>query len=157
MKQLERLAFSLALTNSRNGHTLNARVYLPRRRRVRSKEHLEPLVSWVATYSVSLNGLVQRRQAVGDDWLQALLLAVEGIRLRIDARDEQEWTTSEDIPFWMLFPRKVSISWGYEHFRKLRDHLEKEDAAVSNAATRRNARKRVETKPVGAAKSRSAT
>lgn len=125
------------LTNARDGRTLKATVYLPVRKVVSKKEFPEKLVAWYSTYSVTIGGETFKKKAAGDDWLQALLMAVEGIRLHIPKHAEKEWETPSGVHAWLVFPTMVPSSWGFEHFAKMRDHIDKATERISSRARRK--------------------
>ena len=49
--------------------------------------------------------------------------------------------THDGLPAWIIFPRKVPIAWGYEHWKKLVDHIGEEEAAINRRIADRQRRK----------------
>jgi hypothetical protein len=131
MKSGGKRAFSVHLKHRIDGRELRATVYLPTRHRRTRKDWPEPVTLWLSKYSVNMDGRKYQREAGGDNWLQALLLAVEGVRRVIPRDEEQEWMTPREIPAWMIFPRVANIGWGYGHWKKLVDHIEEEEAGIN--------------------------
>jgi hypothetical protein len=113
--------FSLEFRNRRDGRTLRARFFMPTRQSVDARIAGKTAYYWVCRFEVQRNGKVSNEIASGDNWLQALLMAVEGVRRTIPDDSEQDWQTEDGIPSWVLLPKHVTISWGYELHRKLWD------------------------------------
>lgn len=114
MRRAVRNIFRLHLEQPQTGRKMQATVYLPTRRRMRRKDSPKLTSVWVSKYTVNLDGRKQRHEAFGEDWLQALLMAVEGVRLRLPPGEER-WSASLDY-----FPEKSQHWLGLRSLEKAR-------------------------------------
>ena len=113
-----KLAFRINLTSAVTGNTFNGRVYLPVLKRAVKGSNIETPV-WSARFSVTYDGKTRTRSATGAFWLQALLLATEGVRLELPSEQSATWKTDDGLPSWIVFPRMVPISWGENHHHEM--------------------------------------
>jgi hypothetical protein len=49
--------------------------------------------------------------------------------------------TQDGLPAWIIFPRQVPIAWGYEHWKKLADHIDAEEAKINERLAKKQLRK----------------
>lgn len=50
----------------------------------------------------------------------------EYIRHRIVAGHENDWVDENDVPIWVLIPRTIPISWGYDFYKHIVDLVDGE-------------------------------
>jgi hypothetical protein len=110
------LAFEIAFAHVETKSRLAARVYLPRQDEAQPGDQA-PV--WFAAFEIDRDGAVTRRRAGGADWLQALLMAVEGVRRQIPEGEENLWLTPDGVPSWAVLPRRVPMDWGYAFYRHI--------------------------------------
>jgi len=85
---------------------------------------------WRCTFTVTRRRKTVTKTAFGDDWPQAISIALEAMRRRIPDHEECDWETDEGVSSWCVFPKSVPIGWGYGFHRKLWDMLKVEDAKL---------------------------
>jgi hypothetical protein len=93
---------------------------------------------WEVRYRIKMNDKKAKTLTVsGSSWLQALLLAIEGVRICIPSSQENDWVSSDGLPSWIVFPRHVPISWGYDTFNEIVRFADWRVQEVAEAAKRR--------------------
>lgn len=83
-----------------------------------------PFSGWIAKYAITTDEGTELHESDGANWLEALMVAVEGLRRRIPLGDEDNWFTDDEVPSWCILPRVAEISWGYETYKKAADAIE---------------------------------
>ena len=74
---------------------------------------------WACSFQLFGWGDSQVKVARGSDGLQALTIATEAIRQRLD--DAGNVTSSSDVPYEFVFPRYVPFAHGLEYHRNSAD------------------------------------
>jgi hypothetical protein len=79
---------------------------------------------WYARFEVERDGQRHEGGAGGIDWLQALHLALEGVRQFIPAAEEDDWRNAAGVSSWMLMPRQVPIGLGWSAYREACEQMD---------------------------------
>lgn len=95
---------------------LHAEVFAPQQRSRRDEELKKTLTWWEADFVIRIDSQEKIRAAAGDDALQAILLAVEAIRMVIPDGEEADWVSPSGVPSWIIFPRSIPIGWGKDFY-----------------------------------------
>jgi hypothetical protein len=122
-----KLAFSVVLSNVQSKGRLTARVYLPVLEKRRIEGIDEVCTVWLSRYTVLCGRKARRGIAGGDNWLQAILMATEAIRRCMPEGEAEHWVDRSGVPSWVMFPRLVPISSGYEFHENLLKLIEKQE------------------------------
>lgn len=95
-------------------------------------------ITWETRYAIIRNKKRRNAMALGQNWLQSLLLAVEGARRHIPSGEEDVWHTDDGMPSWIIFPRLVPISWGHSVFSEIVRFSNWRIEEISSSAAKRN-------------------
>lgn len=114
----------LELVNRNTNSTLSVVFFAPELSTWFDEELQRDLSSWITHYEIELDGQKKNYRAAGVDWLQAFLMALEGVRVKIPAEEAEIWETPDGLPSWMALPRCLPIAWGYEVFKEAEDSVE---------------------------------
>lgn len=129
------LTFSFKRTTTND--ELYAEIFAPQIETSFNEHVKRELSSWRAEYTVRVGSCSERDSIGGENWLQALLLAIEGVRQRIPRGDEDCWLTPDGRPSWVVLPRRVPISWGYEVYREAERAMEAVEQSFIESVNRR--------------------
>jgi len=125
-------AFTIRLQHVHSGARLEGAFALPEIG-VRQYEGV-PFPGWIAKYEITTDEGTEVHESGRANWLQALTMAVEGLRRRIPLGDEENWLTEDEVPSWCILPRVAEISWGYDTYKKAVDAIESINQAALAAA-----------------------
>lgn len=127
----------LSFSNVRTGQSICCRLWAPQYE-LRWNEYVgRRLPVWTVRYEVETDRGLEEKVSYGSSWLQALLLGIEYVRRLIPRSEEDEWTSEDGLPSWMVLPHHVPISWGHKVFDKAREAVELVEQAASNAAAKK--------------------
>jgi hypothetical protein len=116
-----RIIFSLKMTNRLSGKKMEAHFRSPQSQKIYIEAVHKYANVWECNYDICVGNRIKEMSASGANWLQSLLLAVEGVSRKIPAKNEQDWITEEGVPSWIILPKLVPISWGHQLYRELAD------------------------------------
>jgi len=134
----EKPLVSMKFRNIATGQMLIASVFEPRSSDQYSEQADMTSGTWWARYSCEYADQSTSDQVGGASWIQALLLALHGACMPI-IKNENGWENLDGCPAWVLIPKLVPISWGYELYRKVLDFsAELESALQRELSEKRN-------------------
>lgn len=73
---------------------------------------------WRCNFSVARDGKSNEGFACSDEAISAVLLAF-AFATRELIEGEQEWETADGVPAWLIIPKTVPVSWGFEYYSKI--------------------------------------
>lgn len=91
----------------------------------------EQVSRWRCSYSIKSGNSIQERTAYSETWAGALVMAMEGMRLAIPDEEQNDWTTSDGLPSWLVFPKTIPVGWGYEEHTRLWQLVRSEQAEIN--------------------------
>jgi hypothetical protein len=123
-----RKLFSIVLRKTNSDQSLAADFYEPAPVRRYLAEHKVWVKYWNTKFRIALNGKTSTLHFPGDNWFSSLSSAVEHVGKQIPRSEEQDWLTDSELPSWMIFPKRVPISWGFPQYKVVADLTDKEEA-----------------------------
>ncbi len=123
-----RKLFSIVLRKINSDKSLAADFYEPVPVRRYLAEHKVWVKYWNTKSRIILNGKTNTLLFTSDDWFNSLSNAVEHVGKQIPRSEEQDWLTDSELPSWIIFPKRVPISWGFPTYKAIADLADKEEA-----------------------------
>jgi len=123
-----RKLFSIVLRKTNSRQSLAADFYEPVPVRRYLAEHKVWVKYWNTKSRIVLNGKTSTLLFPGDNWFSSLSCAVEHVGKQIPRSEEQGWLTDSELPSWMIFPKRVPVSWGFPLYKVIADLTDKEEA-----------------------------
>ena len=120
--------FSIVLRKINSDRSLAADFYEPVPVRRYLAEHGVWAEYWNTKFRIALNGKTNTLHFPGDNWFSSLSSAVEHVGKQIPRSEEQDWLTDSELPSWMIFPKRVPVSWGFPTYKMIADLADKEEA-----------------------------
>jgi hypothetical protein len=137
--ELKQEILTVELRHVPSGKHLKARLYEPVKSLTPTSDTTDTSPVWKTRVLVELDSEMVRDSLMpGPTWLNSLLLAIEAVRKFVPPDQENEWLDEMGQPSWIVLPRTLDFSWGYDHFKRLASLLEAETQALQRGIEKRN-------------------
>jgi hypothetical protein len=119
--------FAIKLRNVKTGSSIMAHLYPP----VRNRAYDSALKNFRLTYNCFIrfdrDGKRKTANASGPDWLAAVLLAVDFVRMQIPEGEDRDWKSKSLGEAWAILPKRIPVSPGYDLYHRLSSYLDGEE------------------------------
>ena len=80
-------------------------------------------------------------EAGASSWLDAVLLAYRSAT-DVVKKKEIDWESLAGVPAWLLIPKTIPISWGWEFYNEVQNLIIEKEKALNKKIARRRAKRK---------------